>query len=105
MGIGAKAGSGYHSHSIHPTPQRLMKTTISTLCALAAGILVAACAAQTSNDNSGEAMQQVYSTGSNIPRHAPAGTSDSTVDRDAVGRAVTDPQRMPQLPPPPGGAR
>ena len=81
--------------------------TISTLCALtAAGILVASCAAETSTDNnSGEAMQQVYSTGSNIPRHAPAGTSEGQADRDAIGRAVTDPQRMPQLPPPPGGAR
>ncbi len=71
----------------------------------AAGILAAACAAETSTDNGGEAMQQVYSTGSNIPRHAPAGSSDSTADRDAIGRAMTDPQRMPQLPPPPGGAR
>ena len=83
-----------------------MKTTTSTLCALAAaGVLVAACAAQTSTDNGDQAMQQVYSTGSNIPRHAPAGTSEGQADRDAIGRAVTDPQRMPQLPPPPGGAR
>lgn len=84
-----------------------MKTT-STLCIFAAaGILVAACAAETSTDNGGEAMQQVYSTGSNIPRHAPAGSHDgvSTMDRDAAGRVFTDPQNMPQLPTPPGGAR
>jgi hypothetical protein len=85
-----------------------MKTTISTLCALAAaGILAAACAAETRTDNGGEAMQQVYSTGSNIPRHAPAGHADgvSTMDRDAAGRVFTDPTNMPQLPAPPGGAR
>jgi hypothetical protein len=68
---------------------------------------MAACAAETSTDNGKEAMQQVYSTGSNIPRHAPAGSADgvSTMDRDTAGRVLTDPQNMPQLPGPAGGAR
>jgi hypothetical protein len=82
--------------------------TISTLCLLAgAGILVTACAAETSTDNGGEAMQQVYSTGSNIPRHAPAGSAEgvSTMSRDDAARVLTDPQNMPRLPGPPGGAR
>jgi hypothetical protein len=80
-----------------------MKTNL-TLCVLAAaGILVTACAAETST--TGEATQQVYQTGSNIPRHAPAGSSEGQADRDAIGRAVTDPMRTQPMPPPPGGAR
>ena len=81
--------------------------TISTLCLLAgAGILMSACATETNADNGGEAMQQVYSTGSNIPRHAPAGHADgvSTMSGEQAGRVFTDPQYTPPVPMP-GGAR
>jgi len=100
---GARAGR-YHAHSIHQPPTQVMKT-ITKLCVLAgAGLLITACAAETSTDNGGEAMQQVYSTGSNIPRHAPAGAADgvSTMNREEAGRVFTDPQRVPAAP---GGAR
>ena len=95
----------YHSGSIHPTHDETMKTTM-TLCALAAaGILVSACATQANTDNGGEAMQQVYQTGSNIPHHSPAGTGVATMNRDDAGRVFTDPTMTPPLPPPAGGAR
>jgi len=109
--IGGARADRYHSHSIHQPPIHVMKT-ITKLCVLAgAGILVTACAAETSTDNGGEAMQQVYSTGSNIPRHAPAGSTAgpgqgvSTMSGEEAGRVFTNPANMPQLPPPPGGAR